>query len=88
LEGAEKAIFFANSGDPDMTPRLSTRISLRWLPDPPSEPTDTLVMSVGDYYMDLCVTKTDTSIDWAMAGQRLILSEEPRQYTEVPLLPA
>lgn len=60
-----------------MAARLSTRISIRWLPDPPSEPTDTLVMSVGEHYMDLRVTKAETTIDWAMAGQRLILSEKP-----------
>lgn len=61
-----------------MTAKLSTRISLRWLPDPPFESTDTLVMSVDGYYMDLRVKKADCSIDWAMAGQRLILSREPR----------
>lgn len=57
--------------------RLSTRVSIKWGDDPASEPTDTLVMSVGDYYMDLRVKKADTSIDWAMAGQRLIKSEDP-----------
>jgi hypothetical protein len=57
--------------------RLSTRISIKWASDAPSEPTDTLVMSIGDYYMDLRVRKVDISIDWAMAGQRLIKSEDP-----------
>jgi hypothetical protein len=56
---------------------LSTRISLRWLPDAPSEPTDTLVFNVGSYFMDLRVLKVDKSIDWGMAGERQILSTEP-----------
>jgi len=61
-----------------MAHRISTRISLRWLPDPPSEPTDTLVFNVGAYFMDLRVLKADTSIDWGMAGERQILSKDPR----------
>jgi hypothetical protein len=60
-----------------MAHRISTRISLRWLPDPPSEPTDTLVFNVGDYFMDLRVLKADASIDWGMAGERQILSKDP-----------
>lgn len=31
--------------------------------------------------MDLRVNKADTSIDWAMAGQRLIKSEEPSKFS-------
>jgi len=62
-----------------MAHRISTRISLRWLPDPPSEPTDTLVFNVGDYFMDLRVLKADGSIDWGMAGERQILSKDPRK---------
>jgi Protein HRI1 len=58
---------------------ISTRISLRWVPDPPSEPTDTLVFNVGDYFMDLRVLKADTSIDWGMAGERQIISQNPRK---------
>ncbi|KAK5046054.1 hypothetical protein LTR84_008511 [Exophiala bonariae] len=60
-----------------MTVRASTRISIRWPPAAASEPTDTLVLSIGDYYVDLRVTKADQSIDWALAGQRLVLSENP-----------
>jgi hypothetical protein len=59
--------------------RLSTRVSIKWGTEAASEPTDTLVMSVGEYYMDLRVNKSDTSIDWAMAGQRLIKSEDPSE---------
>jgi hypothetical protein len=63
-----------------MAARLSTRVSLRWLPDPPYEPTDTIVLNVGSYFMDLRIRKQDGEIDWAMAGERMILSEDPCQY--------
>lgn len=57
--------------------RASKRISIRWLPDPASEPTDTLVLSVGEYFVDLRVLTADQSIDWALAGERIVLSEDP-----------
>jgi hypothetical protein len=60
-----------------MSEKVSTRISLRWLPDPPSEPTDTLVFNVGSYFVDLRVLKADNSIDWAMAGERQVISTDP-----------
>lgn len=66
-----------------MAARLSTRISLRWVPDEPEELTDTLVMNVGGYFMDLRVNKADQSIDWAMAGERQILSKNPRKFPAV-----
>jgi hypothetical protein len=58
---------------------ISTRISLRWLPGVPSEPTDTLVYNVGTYFLDLRVLKDPgNTIDWAMAGVREVLSLDPR----------
>ncbi|KAG0646856.1 hypothetical protein D0Z07_6491 [Hyphodiscus hymeniophilus] len=56
---------------------ISTRVSLRWLPDPPSEPSDVLVYNVGHYFLDLRVLKADRSIQWAMAGEKQIISTEP-----------
>ncbi|KAL4948414.1 hypothetical protein BDW69DRAFT_198904 [Aspergillus filifer] len=53
------------------TTRLSTRISLRWPPETPFENTDTLVLSVGNWYVDLRVDTTTRAIDWAIAGERL-----------------
>ncbi|KAL4961872.1 uncharacterized protein BDV14DRAFT_179452 [Aspergillus stella-maris] len=53
------------------TTRLSTRVSLRWPPEPAFENTDTLVLSVGNWYVDLRVDKTTKAIDWAIAGERL-----------------
>lgn len=60
-----------------MAALLSTRLSLRWGTDEPSEPTDTLVLNVGEYFMDLRVLKENGTIDWSMAGQRVILQESP-----------
>jgi hypothetical protein len=57
--------------------RFSTRISIRWLPEPAQETTDTIVMSVKDWYLDLRVEKETGEIDWAIAGQRIIESQEP-----------
>ncbi|UPK90094.1 hypothetical protein LCI18_001029 [Fusarium solani-melongenae] len=68
-----------------MTLRLSTRISIRWADDAPSEPTDTVVLSVGDYFMDLRITKADQSVDWAFAGTREILSRDPHEGKFQPL---
>ncbi|PKX90208.1 uncharacterized protein P174DRAFT_445145 [Aspergillus novofumigatus IBT 16806] len=56
---------------------LSTRISLRWLPDPAFENTDTIVLSLLGWYVDLRVDKSTGEIDWAIAGQRIVESQEP-----------
>ncbi|TIA27844.1 hypothetical protein D6C79_10487 [Aureobasidium pullulans] len=61
-----------------MVVQLSYRKSLRWVPGEPSEPTSTLVLDVGSYFVDLRILKFDGSIDWAMAGKRTILSESPQ----------
>ncbi|KAJ5106318.1 hypothetical protein N7456_002993 [Penicillium angulare] len=57
--------------------RFSTRISIRWVPEPAFENTDTIVMSVKDWYLDLRMDKETNAIDWAIAGQRLIESQDP-----------
>lgn len=64
--------------------RFSTRISIRWLPESAQETTDTIVMSVGEWYLDLRMEKSTGKIDWAIAGQRLIESQEPRSSLPVP----
>ncbi|KAF4162179.1 hypothetical protein CNMCM6936_002419 [Aspergillus lentulus] len=56
---------------------LSTRISLRWVPDPAFENTDTIVLSLLGWYVDLRVDKSTGKIDWAIAGQRIVDSQEP-----------
>lgn len=62
-----------------MAARISTRISIKWAEESASEPTDTLVLSLGGYYVDLRIAKVDGTIDWALAGQRIVVSEEPRE---------
>lgn len=58
--------------------RASTRISIRWPPAAASESTDTLVLSLEGYYVDLRVQKSDLSIDWLLAGERIVDSKDPR----------
>lgn len=70
----------AATSNPPSNSRLSTRISLRWLPEPAFENTDTIVMSVKGWYVDLRVDRTSGDIDWAIAGQRVVDSQEPRVY--------
>jgi hypothetical protein len=60
-----------------MPARVSTRISIAWPPAAAAEPTDTLVLGVESWYVDLRITKSDLSIDWAMAGERLTVPENP-----------
>lgn len=62
-----------------MAVRASTRLSIRWPPAEASEPTDTLVLSIGEYYVDLRAAKSGQSIDWALAGQQTVISEDPRE---------
>jgi hypothetical protein len=63
-----------------MVVQLSYRKSLRWVPGEPSEPTSTLVLDVGSFFVDLRILKADGSIDWAMAGRRTVLSSSPRKF--------
>lgn len=65
-----------------MAPKISTRISIRWLPstENPTEPTDTIVFGAGAYFIDLRVLKSNNSIDWALAGERQVVSTDPCKY--------
>ena len=57
--------------------RLSTRVSIRWLPEAAAfENTDTTVMSVKDWYVDLRVDKGSGLIDWAIAGRRIVEKDD------------
>ncbi|KAJ4555893.1 hypothetical protein HRR77_001808 [Exophiala dermatitidis] len=60
-----------------MSSLLSTRVGMRWIPGEKNEPTDTMVMNLGGWFIDLRIVKDNGSIDWAMAGQRQTLSEAP-----------
>ncbi|PYH95477.1 hypothetical protein BO71DRAFT_323054 [Aspergillus ellipticus CBS 707.79] len=65
--------------NPPSQSRLSTRISLRWVPEPAFENTDTIVMSVAGWYVDLRVDKKSGAIDWAIAGQRVVDSADSQR---------
>ncbi|KAJ5407875.1 hypothetical protein N7509_001758 [Penicillium cosmopolitanum] len=54
---------------PSSKSTILTRISMRWVPEPSFESTDTLALSVGDWYVDLRVDRQSGGIDWALAGQ-------------------
>ncbi|CAH0005078.1 unnamed protein product [Clonostachys byssicola] len=58
------------------------RISIRWLPEPAYEDTDTIALNVGGYFIDLRVVKETGSIQWSRAGERILLEENP--YLTVP----
>ncbi|KAH0432222.1 hypothetical protein CcaCcLH18_06577 [Colletotrichum camelliae] len=53
------------------------RISIRWLPEPAYEDTDTIALNVGGYFIDLRVTKEDHTIQWSRAGERIMLKQSP-----------
>ncbi|KAI3130596.1 hypothetical protein CBS147326_6094 [Penicillium roqueforti] len=63
------------------TCRFSKRISFRWLTTPAEETTDTIVMSVKDWYVDLRIETATGKIDWAIAGQRIVEGQEPLRVT-------
>ncbi|KAJ7153589.1 hypothetical protein C8R43DRAFT_1002674 [Mycena crocata] len=60
---------------------ISTRESIRWLPDEPSEPTQTIVLTAleGGVFLDVRFEKESGKLDWAFAGYRT--SEEPHTTT-------
>ncbi|SPO01219.1 uncharacterized protein DNG_03966 [Cephalotrichum gorgonifer] len=53
------------------------RISVRWLPEPAYEDTTTIALNVSGHFIDLRVAKSDSSIQWSRAGERILLKEEP-----------
>ncbi|KAJ7160885.1 hypothetical protein C8R46DRAFT_1105828 [Mycena filopes] len=55
---------------------ISFRESIRWLPDEPSEPTRTIVLTAQDgAFLDVRFNVENRALDWAFAGYRS--SEEP-----------
>lgn len=65
-----------------LTPSLTTRISMRWGKEAPFESTDTLVITLGEWYVDLRVDKGTGKIDWALAGECTEESQNPRMIPE------
>lgn len=66
--------------------QISTRLSLRWLPEDPFENTDTLVLMVDEWYVDLRIDKQSGALDWAIAGQCLLKAINPRT-SRTPMSP-
>jgi hypothetical protein len=51
-------------------PNISTRAFIQWLPDPPSEPTSTEVLtSRQKFFVDIRILKDSSGLDWAFAGR-------------------
>jgi hypothetical protein len=51
---------------------LLTRVSIRWPPEDAYENTETTVISVNNFFVDLRVEKQTRRLDWATAGVRLV----------------
>ncbi|EED20756.1 conserved hypothetical protein [Talaromyces stipitatus ATCC 10500] len=60
---------------------LLTRVSIRWPPEEPYENTDTTVISVNNFFVDLRVEKESRRLDWAIAGVRLVDQNDSRRVT-------
>jgi hypothetical protein len=56
-----------------MPVRLTQQLGFRWIPEPPDESTDTLVLSVTDWFVDLRFSKADGSLAWGFAGTEEVL---------------
>ncbi|CDM34074.1 hypothetical protein DTO013E5_1799 [Penicillium roqueforti] len=69
----------SSSSVPALESILMTRISMRWASETPFETTDTLVIMVGEWYVDLRVDKRTGKIDWALAGECVQESKDPRR---------
>ncbi|KAJ5213629.1 hypothetical protein N7449_000798 [Penicillium cf. viridicatum] len=63
---------------PALESSLTTRISMRWGSETPFETTDTLVITVGEWYVDLRVNKQSGKLDWALAGECIQEGKSPR----------
>lgn len=63
----------------NMASQAVQRVSLRWLPDPAFEDTDTVALNVGGYFVDLRVVKDTQTVQWSRAGERITLRTNPRK---------
>lgn len=60
---------------------VSQRVSIRWPPEDAYENTETTVLSVNNFFVDLRVEKATKKLDWAIAGVRLVDPNDPRRVT-------
>ncbi|KAI5295608.1 hypothetical protein KEM52_000850 [Ascosphaera acerosa] len=56
---------------------ISTRILMRWPPEPAYENANTLSLSLGGWYIDLRLEKQTGQIGWARAGEKLVEKRKP-----------
>lgn len=56
---------------------MLTRVSIRWPPEDAYENTDTTVICVNNFFVDLRVEKQTRRLDWAIAGVRLVDQNDP-----------
>jgi Protein HRI1 len=66
---------------------LSQRVSIRWPPEEAYENTDTTVLSVNNFFVDLRVEKQTRKLDWAIAGVRLVDPTDPSMFFFALLFP-
>ncbi|KAI5291445.1 hypothetical protein KEM54_004625 [Ascosphaera aggregata] len=59
------------------TANISTRVLMRWPPEPAYENANTLKLAVGGWYVDLRIDKQKWLIDWATAGEKIVESRKP-----------
>lgn len=59
---------------------MLTRVSIRWPPEEAYENTDTTVICVNNFFVDLRVEKQTRRLDWAIAGVRLVDQNDPRVF--------
>ncbi|EPE04122.1 neutral amino acid transporter [Ophiostoma piceae UAMH 11346] len=61
-----------------MAPQVVQRISVRWMPDPAYEDSDTIAINVGGYFIDLRVSKdAPHALQWSRSGERITLKSDP-----------
>lgn len=59
------------------TPQILQRVSVRWLPAPAYEDSNTVALNVSGYFLDLRVAIADGSLQWSRAGERKQIATSP-----------
>lgn len=59
------------------TPQILQRVSVRWLPAPAYEDSNTVALNVSGYFLDLRVATADGALQWSRAGERKQIATSP-----------
>ncbi|KAL0950326.1 hypothetical protein HGRIS_010296 [Hohenbuehelia grisea] len=63
---------------------ISRRVSIRWIPESATEPTDTIVLTgEGSYFLDARFLKIGGGLDWAFAGRRIAESPDCTRFVHL-----